>query len=112
MSTIRQILRLESVIAASSTDRLGDAGICLCVRGWKGFERNESITMSAPRPGLPTNCIREHGYGGTQRSPPGAQATSRAVLSGPENPWPERAGGDGSQRTCALVRAFAERTAV
>ncbi len=30
---IRQILRLDSVIAASSTDRLGDVGICLCVRG-------------------------------------------------------------------------------
>ncbi len=47
-------------------------------------------------------------HGRTERAPPGTQGGSRAVLSGSKNARPEGAGGHGSQRACALVRALAE----
>ena len=50
--------------------------------------------------------------GELQRSTPGTQGTSRAVLPRTQPARRDRAGGHGSQWACALVRASAERVAV
>src|ERR1700687_3552322 len=122
-------------MGAESSSRADDDRFKL---GTRSMRRIDSMTMSAPwtrvnfggayqpkgpgersryadyrsrlPPGLSTNCFCGYRNRGTARAATGPSRGSGEVLPCAGAPGKESARGDGSQWTCALVRATAGRT--